>query len=119
MLLDLIAEWAGIINQTSAAARMAELKADLNETWSAGSDPLAGQAGSDITAYYRIQSPHPVIEYAPQNDEPANQVHTIYRDPTNDYGFALQQEPWRLPRLQNPGPRGADWFGSRVILPGR
>jgi hypothetical protein len=33
-----------------------------------------------------IQGPHLVIEYAPQNDEPANHVHTIYRDPTNDYG---------------------------------
>jgi hypothetical protein len=27
-----------------------------------------------------------VIEYAPQSDEPTNHVHTIYRDPTNDYG---------------------------------
>jgi hypothetical protein len=35
-------------------------------------------AGSNITAYYRIQGPHLVIEYAPQNDEPTNHVHTIY-----------------------------------------
>src|ERR1700761_6784704 len=33
MLLDLIAEWAGILNEPSAAARMAQMKADLNETW--------------------------------------------------------------------------------------
>jgi hypothetical protein len=30
-----------------------------------------------------------VIEYAPQRDEPTNHVHTMYRDPTNDYGGAL------------------------------
>jgi len=30
-----------------------------------------------------------VIEYAPQSDEPANHIHTIYRDPTNDYGRRL------------------------------
>ena len=89
MLLDLIAEWAGIMNEGSSADRMAQIKADLNETWFAWSGPTSGQAGSNITAYYRIQGPHLVIEYAPQHDAPANHVHTIYRDPTNDYGRAL------------------------------
>jgi hypothetical protein len=89
MLLDLVAEWAGIMNESSAAGRMAQIKADLNETWFAWSGPTSGNAGSNITAYYRIQGPHLVIEYAPQHDAPANHVHTIYRDPTNDYGRAL------------------------------
>lgn len=86
MLLDLIGEWAGIMNESAVSARMAELRADLNETWFAWSGPTTFEAGNNITAYYRIQGPHLVIEYAPQNDEPANHVHTIYRDPTNDYG---------------------------------
>ncbi len=89
MLLDLIAEWAGIINQTAASARMDQLKADLDDTWFAWSGPTTFEPGANITAYYRIQGPHLVIEYAPQNDEPANHVHTIYRDPTNDYGRQL------------------------------
>jgi hypothetical protein len=88
-LLDLIAEWAGILNEASASARMAQLKADLNETYFAWSGPTTGEVGSNITAYYRIQGPHLVIEYAPQKDEPGNHVHTIYRDPTNDYGVAV------------------------------
>jgi hypothetical protein len=91
MLLDVIAEWAHILNDTSAAARMSEIKRDLNETWFAWSGPTTGEPGSNITAYYRIQGPHLVIEYAPQHDEPANHVHTIYRDPTNDYGSALSK----------------------------
>lgn len=86
MLLDLIAEWAGIINQTAASARMAQLTSDLNDTWFAWSGSTHAEPGENITAYYRIQGPHLVIEYAPQHDEPANHVHTIYRDPTNDYG---------------------------------
>lgn len=86
MLLDLIYEWAGIINETAASARMAELKADLNDTWFAWSGPTTFEPGTNISSYYRIQGPHLVIEYAPQRDEPANHVHTIYRDPTNDYG---------------------------------
>lgn len=92
MLLDLIAEWAGILNDSSASARMAEMKKDLDETWFAWSGPSTGEAGTNITAYYRIQGPHLVIEYAPQRDEPGNHVHTIYRDPTNDYGIALVKQ---------------------------
>ncbi len=92
MLLDLIGEWASIMNESSAAVRMAEMKADMNETWFAWSGPTTAPAGSNITAYYRIQGPRLVIEYAPQSDEPNNHVHTIYRDPTNDYGRALAKQ---------------------------
>jgi hypothetical protein len=70
--LDLIAEWAGIINKNSADSRMAQMKAELNETWFAWSGPTTGSARSNIIAYYRIQGPHLVIEYAPQNDKPTN-----------------------------------------------
>jgi hypothetical protein len=91
MLLDLIGEWADIMTESAAATRMAQLKADLNETWFAWSGPTDFQPGNNITAYYRIQGPHLVIEYAPQSDEPNNHVHTIYRDPTNDYGRKSSQ----------------------------
>jgi hypothetical protein len=88
MLLDLISEWAGIIHESAATSRMAELKADINETWFAWSGPTTAAPGSNITAYYRIQGPHLVIEYAPQTlgGDPSLHVHTMYRDPTNDYG---------------------------------
>jgi Protein of unknown function (DUF3500) len=76
MLLDLIAEWASIMNESAAAARIAQLKAGLNDTSFAWSGPTSFEPGTNITAYYRIQGPHLVIEYAPQSDEPANHVHT-------------------------------------------
>ncbi len=88
MLLDVISEWAGIVHESSASARMDELKADLSETWFAWSGPTEVTAGSNIAAYYRVQGPHLVIEYAPQRmgGDPSLHVHTMYRDPTNDYG---------------------------------
>ena len=151
MLLDLIAEWAGIENDTYATARMAEIKAGLDDTYFAWSGPTTVEAGKNGTAYYRIQGPKLVIEYAPQGGgggprgrgrrgpgrggpggpgggpggapggpgggSPggrgpggggpggggpgggpggassaaggAMHIHTIYRDPTNDYGRAL------------------------------
>jgi hypothetical protein len=91
MLLDVVAQWAGIVHESAAAARMSELKADIDETWFAWSGPTTAAPGNNITAYYRIQGPHLVIEYAPQQlgGDPALHVHTMYRDPTNDYGRKL------------------------------
>jgi Protein of unknown function (DUF3500) len=84
MLLDLAGEWAGIIHEQAAAARMAEIKANLAETWFAWSGPTT----NGMPAYYRIQGPTVVIEYAPQplGGDPTMHIHTMYRDPTNDYG---------------------------------
>ena len=84
MLLDLVSEWAAIVNDQAAAARMADIKAKMQDTWFAWSGPTTnGQP-----AYYRIQGPTLVIEYAPQplGGDPTMHIHTIYRDPTNDYG---------------------------------
>lgn len=88
MLLDLISEWTGIVHDSAAAARMEEIKAGLAETWFAWSGPSTKEPGRNGAAYYRIQGPNLVIEYAPQplGGDPTMHVHTIYRDPTNDYG---------------------------------
>lgn len=83
LLLDLAREWVGILNDDGAAARMAEIRSNLARTYFAWSGPTTN--GS--VAYYRIQGPTVVIEYAPQKS--VDHVHTIYRDPTNDYGARL------------------------------
>jgi len=84
LLLDLIREWVGIIHVAAAEQKMAEVKSNLAETHFAWSGPTA--PGS--AAYYRIQGPTVFIEFAPQQlgGIPTNHIHTIYRDPTNDYG---------------------------------
>ena len=91
MLLDLISEWANIAQESYAAPRMAEIKAGLDETWFAWSGPTTVEAGKNGDAYYRIQGPKVVIEYAPQHSggPPSLHVHTMYRDPTNDYARGL------------------------------
>jgi hypothetical protein len=134
-LLDLILEWAGIVNDVYASQRMTEIKAGLNDTYFAWSGPTTHEPGKNGAAYYRIQGPKLVIEFAPQGGGPGMggrgprgrrpggpgsggpggggpgsggprsggpgggpggrgpgggdrtmHVHTIYRDPTNDYG---------------------------------
>jgi hypothetical protein len=88
MLMDLIGEWANIVHESAASARMAQLKAGLEDTWFAWSGNTTAAPGHNITGYYRIQGPNVVIEYAPQplGGDPSLHVHTMYRDPTNDYG---------------------------------
>jgi hypothetical protein len=79
LLLELVAEWSGIIHDTAATGKLSEIKANLADTWFAWSGPL--EAGK---AYFRVQGPTVIIEFAPQRSE--MHIHSMYRDPTNDYG---------------------------------
>jgi hypothetical protein len=86
MLIDLVHEWAGIANDALAASRMDEIRASLPQTYFAWSGPTTNGSA----AYFRIQGPNLVIEYAPQRG--VEHIHTIYRDPTNDYGARFARE---------------------------
>jgi Protein of unknown function (DUF3500) len=90
MLFDLASEWTGIMPGAVAMKKMEELKKQVSETWFAWSGPTE-KGGA---AYFRIQGPTVVIEYAPQRlgGDPTKHIHTIYRDPTNEYGAK-----WRKP----------------------
>lgn len=83
LLLELVAEWSGIIHDAAAAEKLNEIKANLADTWFTWSGPL--EAGK---AYFRVQGPTVIIEYAPQTlgGDVTMHIHSMYRDPTNDYG---------------------------------
>jgi hypothetical protein len=87
LLLDVAHEWVGILNDEAAAAKMAEIKANLPQTYFAWSGALKNGG----LAYYRIQGPTLIIEYAPQQGD-LDHIHTIYRDPTNEYGAKLLKQ---------------------------
>lgn len=91
ILVDLISQWAGIINDAYVQARMKEIKAGIDDTYFAWSGPTTHAAGKNGSAYYRIQGPHVIIEFSPQGvgGDPTMHVHTIYRDPLNNYGNAF------------------------------
>ena len=84
LLLDLASEWTGIQSEVFAKAKMEEMKKNIEDTWFAWSGPVE-KGGA---AYFRIQGPTVLIEYAPQRlgGDPTKHIHTIYRDPTNEYG---------------------------------
>ncbi len=86
LLLELVGEWVNILNDTAAAAKMQDIRTNLPQTYFA----WAGSTTNGKEAYFRIQSPTVLIEYAPQgNPRNVDHIHTIYRDPTNEYGAKL------------------------------
>jgi hypothetical protein len=87
LLLTLISEWVTILNDQAAAAKMKEVEANLADTYFA----WAGSTTNGQAAYFRVQGPTAVIEYAPQGAG-VDHIHTIYRDPTNDYGPKLRTQ---------------------------
>ena len=90
-LLDLASEWTGIVHEAFAVTKLEEMKKDITETWFVWSGPTEeGRA-----AYFRIQGPTVIIEYAPQSvgGDPLNHIHTLYRDPTNNYGAKWLPQP--------------------------
>ena len=83
MLVELVREWVGILGDEAATAKMKEIQSGLADTYFAWAGPTANGRG----AYFRIHGPAVFIEYAPQGqaENNTNHIHTIYRDPTNDY----------------------------------
>lgn len=85
LLLDLVRQWVGIVNDETAEARMAEIEDGLAETYFAWSGPTTN--GEPI--YYHITGPTLHIEFAHEAAPPPGgilHIHTIYRDPTREYG---------------------------------
>lgn len=83
-LLELIKSRLGALNADDLAPKMAEIEKNLNSTYFAWYGPIT--AGG--VAYYRVTGPTVLIEFSPQSmgGDATNHIHSMYRDPTNDYG---------------------------------
>src|SRR5918998_247502 len=85
LLLDVVREWAGIANEGAAEERMAEIEANLDQTYFAWGGPTTN--GEPV--YYRVTGPTLHVEFAHEEAPPPGgilHIHSVYRDPTNDYG---------------------------------
>ena len=87
ILTRLIEQWVNDLPAEQAQQRMAQLEKEIDQMRFAWNGPR--QAGSDIS--YSIQGPSLIIEYACQDlgGKPLQHLHSIYRDPTNEYGGQL------------------------------
>ena len=90
LLLDLVDEWIRPLDAENAAAKLAAVRQNLDRTTFAWYGST--QIGNPV--YYRVQGPTFTIEFAHQQGQGANaggitHIHSIYREPGNDYGAQL------------------------------
>ena len=83
-LLDLIALWVGVMPPAAAERRLAEIEAELPHVRFAWN----GRTDGTGSIYYRIQGPTLLIEFSTRGSLGAEggHYHSIYRNPTNEYG---------------------------------
>ncbi len=87
-LLKLISNWVGTLPPAQAEQRTKELTEELDQMHFSWNGEVAPHG--DIS--YLIQSPSLIIEFSCQGpgDKPLDHLHSIYRDPTNEYGRQIE-----------------------------
>ena len=87
LLLDAIGLWVGVLDRTSAQARMEEIRSELSEIHFAWNGDVSG--GGPI--YFRIQGPNLIIEFSTERGLGGGgaHYHSIYRNPGNEYGSGI------------------------------
>ena len=87
VLFGLVAHWVQNMPEAEAENRMKQIREEIDQAWFEWNGQT--KVGSDIS--YRIHSPSLVIEYACQSlgGDPQQHLHTMYRDPTNEYGLQI------------------------------
>ena len=103
LLLRVIANWVGLADAQTTKRELARIEAKLDET----SVSWSGATEYDLTQgegiYYSISGPNCYIEFACQQGSAGadvdgyitggwGHIHTIYRDPTNDYAGSVVQQ---------------------------
>lgn len=87
MLLEIISHWLRLQPEGNALPRLAAIETTLNDTHFAWHGAIEG----DGDVYYCIQGPSLIIEFWSEDDagDDGGHYHSVYRDPTNEYGGAL------------------------------
>jgi hypothetical protein len=104
LLVGLIANWAGMADDETNSAVLSEIEATLDETYINWSGATEYDMATGDGIYFQISGPDVYIEFAAQQGSAGadvdgvttsgwGHVHTLYRDPSNDYaGSVTQQE---------------------------
>jgi hypothetical protein len=104
LLVDVISNWVGLADEETTAAALAEIEATLDETYINWSGATVYDTTRGSGTYFQISGPNVFIEFSNQQGSAGadvtgvvtggwGHIHTIYRDPTNDYaGSATQEE---------------------------
>lgn len=103
LLLQLIANWAGMSDEETTAAALAEIEATLTDTTVAWTGATVYDMTTGDGIGFQISGPRVYIGFAAQQGSAGadvdgvvtsgwGHVHTIYRDPANDYANSVTQQ---------------------------
>ncbi|AHW62572.1 Putative secreted protein [Corynebacterium glyciniphilum AJ 3170] len=103
LLLDLIANWSEMADGESNAATRAEIAATLDDTVIAWSGETTYDMSTGDGISFSISGPNVYVAFQAQQGSAGadvdgvttsgwGHVHTIYRDPTNDYAGSVEQQ---------------------------
>ncbi len=103
LLLDLIANWSGMADAESATTTRAEIEATLDDTVIAWSGETTYDLSSGDGINFSVSGPNVYVGFQSQNGSAGadvdgvstsgwGHVHTIYRDPSNDYANSVEQQ---------------------------
>ncbi|WP_082376346.1 DUF3500 domain-containing protein [Nocardiopsis sp. NRRL B-16309] len=128
LLLDVIANWVGLSDEETTAEALAEVEATLDETYVNWSGATEYDMSEGDGVYFQISGPNAYIEFSNQQGSAGadvdgyttsgwGHIHTIYRDPSNDYANSVtQQEASGM--NGGPGAGGAPSGGQEGSPPG-
>ena len=103
LLLDLIANWAGMADEETTADALAKIEATLDDTVIAWSGETTYDMSTGDGISFSISGPNVYIAFQAQQGSAGadvdgvstsgwGHVHTIYRDPSNDYANSVTQQ---------------------------
>ncbi|WP_123380205.1 DUF3500 domain-containing protein [Pseudokineococcus lusitanus] len=103
LLLQLVASWAGMADEETTATALAEIEATLDDTVVAWSGETTYDMSSGDGISFSISGPDVYVSFQAQQGSAGadvdgvttsgwGHVHTIYRDPTDDYAGSVTQQ---------------------------
>jgi hypothetical protein len=103
LLLDVIANWVGLSDAQTTATALAAIETTLDTTYINWSGATVYDMTEGDGIYFQISGPKVYIEFASQQGSAGadvdgvitagwGHVHTIYRDPSNDYANSATQQ---------------------------
>ena len=103
LLLDVISNWVGLSDAQTTKRALAAIEAKLDKTYVKWSGATKYDMTQGDGIYYEISGPNVFIEFACQQGSAGadvdgyttagwGHIHTIYRDPTNDYAGSVTQQ---------------------------
>jgi len=103
LLLELIANWAGMADQETTDAQLAAIEATLDDTVIAWSGETTYDMSTGDGIDFSISGPNVYVAFQAQQGSAGadvegvstsgwGHVHTVYRDPTNDYAGSVEQQ---------------------------